>query len=237
MESITRAIIIAAGEGRRLRPLTEQIPKPLVKVNGVRIIDTSIQALKQNGIHSIYIVTGYKKEQFEELYQDDPDITILVNPDYQKGNNITSMYVARDYLPNSFVVEGDIMIRDPELFRPSIDCSSYCMTWMQDVPVPEWAVRLKDGYVSSCKINGGRNAFRLYGISMWTREDGLRLGKMIREYMENGEDRSIYWDEIALRLQLQQFKLGVRQISDQDVFEIDTLQELATLDPGYRSWL
>ena len=64
MEKLKRAIIVAAGEGRRLRPVTLDTPKPLVTVNGTRLIDTSIKALKHHGIHEIYIVTGYKSEQF-----------------------------------------------------------------------------------------------------------------------------------------------------------------------------
>ena len=61
MEELKRAIIVAAGEGKRLRPVSLETPKPLVRVNGTRLIDTEINALKQNGIHEIIIVAGYKK--------------------------------------------------------------------------------------------------------------------------------------------------------------------------------
>ena len=55
---------MAAGLGNRMRPVTLTTPKPLVKVNGVRMIDTVIQGLHENGITEIYIVVGYLKEQF-----------------------------------------------------------------------------------------------------------------------------------------------------------------------------
>ena len=58
MEELKRAIIVAAGEGKRLRPVSLETPKPLVRVNGTRLIDTEINALKQNGIHEIIIVAG-----------------------------------------------------------------------------------------------------------------------------------------------------------------------------------
>ena len=61
MEELKRAIIVAAGEGKRLRPVSLETPKPLVRVNGTRLIDTEINALKQNGIREIIIVAGYKK--------------------------------------------------------------------------------------------------------------------------------------------------------------------------------
>ena len=64
MNKVERAIIMAAGIGKRMQPVTLQTPKPLVEVRGVRMIDTVIQGLHHNGITEIYVVTGYLKEQF-----------------------------------------------------------------------------------------------------------------------------------------------------------------------------
>ena len=68
MNQVKRAIIMAAGIGKRMQPVTLATPKPLVKVNGIRMIDTVIQGLHNNGIHEIYVVVGYLKEQFLNLY-------------------------------------------------------------------------------------------------------------------------------------------------------------------------
>ena len=58
MSKITRAIIMAAGKGTRMHPITETLPKPLIRVHGKRMIDTIIEALHENGIYEIYVVVG-----------------------------------------------------------------------------------------------------------------------------------------------------------------------------------
>ena len=67
MNKVKRAIILAAGKGTRLQPLTFDTPKPLIMVNGKRMIDTIIEGLHDNGIFEIYVVVGHLKEKFNCL--------------------------------------------------------------------------------------------------------------------------------------------------------------------------
>ena len=234
MEKINRAIIVAAGEGSRLRPVTLTTPKPLVPVNGKRMIDTSIEALKRNGIHEIIIVCGYKSEMFFEAFKDDPEVTVIENVHYLEGNNITSMYAAKDFLPGSFVLEGDIIISNDEILRPEIEKSSYCANYLEEAP--EWALKVENGRIMSCEIKGAPDAYRLWGISMWTREDGERLSELVRAQIEDIKDWNVYWDELALFKYKEQFDLGIREIGENDIIEIDTFEELVEMDPGYERY-
>ena len=79
-------------------PVTCKTPKPLVRVGGVRMIDTIIRGLEENGISEIHIVVGYLKEQFEALTEEYPGVSLIENPYYAECNNISSLYAAREYL-------------------------------------------------------------------------------------------------------------------------------------------
>lgn len=77
------------------------------------MIDTIIAVLRKNGIHEIYVVVRYLKEQFYEWAKKYRGVTLIENPWYAKCNKIASLYVAREYLNNAIVLDGDQVIRNP----------------------------------------------------------------------------------------------------------------------------
>ena len=233
MSKIKRAIIIAAGIGKRMRPVTLDTPKPLIKVNGKRIIENTIELLTQNGVEEIYIVAGYKKEQFEEAFSSRTNIHIVENPNYLEGNNITSLYQVREYLPESFVLEGDIIINNPEVLNNEIEYSQYVACWKE--LCDEWMLELEDGIIKSCKTSGGKKGYQLFGISAWNKNDGERLAKLIENEYEH-KNWDIYWDELAVFKYKDQFQLHIRKCLEDDFTEIDTYEELVAIDKSYENY-
>ena len=102
-----RAVILAAGVGMRMVPVNRTISKAMLEVHGEVLIERLIKQLHEVGIKEIYIVVGFMKEQFEYLI-DKYDVRLLVNREYDIKNNLVSLFKARKYLKNSYVVPCDL---------------------------------------------------------------------------------------------------------------------------------
>ena len=100
-----KVIIIAAGQGRRCRPLTESVPKPLLQVNGRSVLEHQIDALTSNGIKEFVLIRGYKAEAFQRS-----DIRYYYNARYKENNVLNSLMVAETELDRDCLVSyGDIV--------------------------------------------------------------------------------------------------------------------------------
>lgn len=236
MNKVERAIIMAAGQGKRMNPITLTTPKPLVKVNGVQIIDTVIQALYKNNIYEIYIIIGYLKEKFKDLKYKYPNLNFIENPYFENCNNISSLYVARNHLENAMILDGDQIIYCPDALSPYFERSGYNSVWTNQ-HTDEWIQIVKNNIVTSCSRTGGTYGWQLYSISRWTKIDAEKLKRQLEIEFEEKRNDQIYWDDLPMFLYREEYQLGVWEMRKGDVLEIDTLSELIKLDSSYQSYL
>ena len=233
MYKVERAIIMAAGKGTRMRPVTLHTPKPLVKVNGKRMIDSVIEALHKNGISEIYIVVGYLKDQFEILPKEYENVKLIENPFYDTCNNISSLYVARDYIENAIILDGDQIIYHEKILAPEFDRSGYNAVWTDD-ETEEWLMTVEKGIVTSCSRTGGKGGWQLYSVSRWNEADGKSLKHHLELEFNEKYNRQIYWDDVVMFCHADEYELGIRPMNADDVIEIDNLEELIALDGSYK---
>lgn len=234
MHTVKRAIIMAAGIGKRMQPLTLSTPKPLIKVNGVRMIDSVIDALHKNGINEIYVVVGYLKEQFYEWVQTQKNITLIENPLYDTCNNISSLYFAKDKLDDVIILDGDQIIYNPEILSPEFERSGYNGIWTDD-ETDEWLMTVdQNNVVTKCSRTGGKSGWQLFSVSRWTKEDGEKLKKYLEYEFNEKQNRQIYWDDVAMFCHFDDFELGVRPMNKTDIIEIDNYDELLAIDSSYK---
>ncbi len=235
MHKVERAIIMAAGIGKRMQPVTLYTPKPMVKVNGIRMIDTVIRGLHQNGIYEIYVVVGHLKDQFRKLEKEYEGVQLIENPYYAVCNNISSLYVARDHIENAIILDGDQIIYNPEILAPEFERSGYNCVWT-DKETDEWLLTVRNGIVEECSRTGGKNGWQLYSVSRWTSEDGKKLKRHLEMEFEQKKNTQIYWDDVALFCYPEEYQLGIRKMNREDIIEIDNLNELMQMDPGYQNY-
>lgn len=227
---VKRAVIVAAGFGSRLVPITLNTPKPLVRVKGKRIIDSLLDAVVAAGIEEVYVVRGYLAEQFDVLLKKYPTIRFIENPAYNEANNISSLECARFLLSNAYVLESDLILHNPSLITKYQYSSNYLAIPME--VSEDWCFKVEAGVIKGISI-GGTNCHQMVGISYWTEEDGTRLGGHIDDAYRAPGGKERYWDTVPLSYFADEYEVRVRECSREDVSEIDTFGELKALDPIY----
>ena len=217
-----RAILLAAGMGTRLRPLTLETPKSLIEVNGKPLLERQVEFLKEKGINEIIVVTGYLNEKFEYL-KEKYGVKLVFNDKYDIYNNIYSMYRVRKYLGDSYVIDADVYI-NRNFIVTDINKSTYFSAYKRNVK-NEWKLCFDENKkVNDIEIING-DGFILCGVSYWSKNDGILIKDRIEEALKTGDFTNLYWDDIV-KNNLKDLDVRVEEINDDDIYEIDNIEEL-----------
>lgn len=218
-----RAIILAAGLGTRLRPLTLTTPKALTVVNGKPMLETQVEYLQEIGIEEIIVVTGYLAEKFDYL-REKYGVTLIHNDKYDVYNNIYTMYLVREYLQDVYVIDGDNYLHRNFLLK-SPKTSMYFSARKPDFK-EEWMIRYDDNYkVTDIVVGDGDQEYILCGVSYWSEEDGKFIVEKLEEAVSGGNFKDYWWDNIV-KDHIRDVNVYLQEIHPDDSYEIDSLADL-----------
>jgi choline kinase len=232
-------IILAAGQGTRLRPLTDNVPKCLIEVNGKSLLDWQLQAASSLDVSNIGIVTGY----MNSTVQGRP-ATYFNNPNYETTNMVETLWCASSIFNNNVVISyGDIIFETNVL--DSILSSNHPISVVVDKGWRPYWERRFDNILSDAetlKIDGNNQIRSIGQKPKSVKEiDGQYIGLM--KFQDGGVDilRTIYNDAKKASLEGRYPLRGQRPF--QNLYMTDMLQGI--IDVGFpvhqvsieRGWL
>lgn len=231
MIKVDNAIIMAAGTSSRFAPLSYEKHKALTIVKGEVLIERQIRQLKEAGISDIYVVTGYKAEQFEYLSKE-YGIKLIYNPEYLTRNNNGSIWACREILANSYVCSSDNYF-SVNPFADEADDSFYSAEYSGG-HTSEWCMTEDaNGYVDSVSI-GGNDAWYMMGHTFWSKDFSRIFLTLLKDEYNLPGTKEKLWEKIYAE-HLDVLKMRIRKYGPGIIHEFDTLDELRSFDESYIS--
>ena len=231
-----RAVILAAGLGTRLRPITDSKPKCLVKAAGKPILQHQIEAYLAAGVEQILVVSGYRGEAVESFCAAYGDkVRIVRNGDYSTTNNMYSLYLAyRQLGDEGFLLSNGDVVYDPGILRDLLraegsfiaaDQGSYADESMKIVVENGIAVDISKKIPPALAYGNSIDLYRFDAAA------ARQFGEVVRSVIE-GENNRNEWTELALQKMLQSHRIQMKpfDIGKRNWVEIDNFEDLAAAD-------
>jgi len=208
-----KALILAAGMGTRLQPVTNDKPKCMVEVNGTPIIYKQIDNLVSNGVDEITVIAGYKSEiLIDALKRHYPFVNVIVNKDYEKTNNMYSAYLAKDNYDNSqFLLMNADVFYDSAIITELLNEEYVNSIVVDEGTYIEESMKVKFEGLHIMEISKQVTEEEAYGVSIdvykFSSEGSRTFFAKLVEYIEINKEMN-QWTEVALNdiLSESQFK-------------------------------
>lgn len=222
------AVILAAGTSSRFAPLSYEKHKALTVVKGEVLVERQIKQLKETGINDIFIVTGYKAEQFEylkSLY----GVTLIYNPDFLVRNNNSSIYAAKNVIRNTFICSADNYFSSNP-FEYEVEEAYYSAVYSQG-ETDEWCITQKNDYIVSASI-GGKDSWYMLGHAFWDENFSRKFLSILESEYNKSNTYDLLWEHIWIT-HIKELKMKIKKYPDGYIYEFDTLDELRAFDTSY----
>ncbi|MDO4614377.1 MAG: aminotransferase class I/II-fold pyridoxal phosphate-dependent enzyme [Lachnospiraceae bacterium] len=235
-----QAIILAAGMGKRLKELTQNNTKCMVKVNGVTLIERVLRQIEKQNVSRIVLVVGYEREKLKEFIATlniQTPIVYVENPVYDKTNNIYSLALASDYLvaEDTLLFESDIIIEDSILDmlvedpRPTLALVDKYAAWMDGTCLKLAEDDSITAFVPGKKLNYDEKDayYKTVNIYKFAKEFSKNYYVPFLEAYQKAMGENEYYEQVLRILtMLSDPMIKAKRLSGQRWYEIDDAQDL-----------
>lgn len=226
---VKNAVIMAAGMSTRFAPLSYEKPKALMEVKGELLIEREIRQLQEAGIHDIILVTGYMKEKLFYL-ADKFGIDVVVNEDYYRYNNTSTIMRVLKELGNTYICSSDnYFTKNP--FEKYVYRAYYSAVYAPGETDEYCLTTARDGRITKVDI-GGRSAWYMLGHVYWDREFSRRFTEILKNEYEKPATKQMLWEDLYIQ-HIKELDLYIRKYDEEEIKEFDSLDELRQFDESY----
>lgn len=224
------AIIMAAGTSSRFVPLSSETPKGLLDVKGEILVERQIRQLHAAGIEDVTLVAGYMDDKFSYL-KDRFGIDIVLNEDYSRYNNTSSLIRVLDRLGDTYICSSDNYFPS-NVFLGNPEYSFYSARYANG-DTDEYCISVDDnGRIVSVSI-GGKDSWYMVGHVYFSREFSEAFKALLANEYEKEETRLGYWEDVYIRHIEDLPPMYMRKYNDGEIEEFDSLDELRCFDSSY----
>ena len=235
-----QAIILAAGMGKRLKDLTKDNTKCMVKVNGITLIERMLKQIDSHNLNQIVMVVGYEGQKLKDYIASlgvRTPIVFIDNPIYDKTNNIYSLFLAKEWLckDDTLLLESDLVFEDSVLDiildddRKTLALVDHYESWMDGTCV---TINEDDGIESFVpnnvfKYNEVSSYYKTVNIYKFGREFSEKVYVPFLEAYQSALGRNEYYEQVLRVIaMLDSSDIKVKRLDGEKWYEIDDMQDL-----------
>ncbi len=231
---VTTALLLAAGTGSRLYPLTQSMPKCLTMVNGAPILKRLVMCLNQHGFKRLIVVTGHLKHCIREFLGTQAGsmtVEYIFSPLYETTNNIYSLWMARERIHEPFLLVESDLVFDGSLLDdmryPDRIAVARMQPWMNGSTVTVNQFKQVKAFQSGTASLSNELRYKTVNIYSFSRSPWLAIAKRLDQYISAGRVHDYYETVFADMVADGGLSLQTVSFDSKPWYEIDTLADLA----------
>lgn len=234
---VRTALLLAAGMGSRLSPLTDSTPKCLVEVNRIPILERLMRSLCSHGFKRLFVVTGHLSEVIEDYlgsHYANIEITYIHSPRYNTTNNIYSLWLAGKVIDEPFLLIESDLVFQPELLTPMLQpdrvAISKMLPWMNGTTVTLDQQHQLEAFCLGTASRNDASHYKTVNIYNFSRKTWELIWARLDQYISAGKVNGYYEAVFAEMVAEGTISFVPVFFDPARWYEIDTLEDLSAAE-------